>query len=554
LPKELHARIPVAGRWAWFLLTCSACATPSQGELPRNPRTAREGAPGAPFADLGPVARNYVTTPGAKGVVGGAKTHALAAEITSTLAARGASPHPDDALATTAGILLDWAARGKTANAVDVEGIARHLGFAGSILSASAFPLGTTGSAESWRQALSEIAPNLPVTRYGIRVDEDASAAAVVFGDVSISLDPVPRHLAIGGSLRLRGELAARFQFGHVYVTEPEGAVRELPVANRRIDVAIALPRRGTYRVEIMGDGVTGPSIVMNVPIYVGMDGDARDLRLSTGAQTDALSAAQFEARMLELLNAARVASGLAPLIADAQLRTVAVAHSQDMERSHFFGHVSPTTKTVAERLEHAGIEVSTAGENLSQASTPEESHQGLMDSPGHRANMLGAKFTHVGIGVVRTAGAPPRFLATLVFARRPPAGQAWTAGDAIHAIAALRQARGARAVETDPALRTAAEIGMKAYVASPSPAAAAAAAGTAFTREAARGESAKRTRRAMCAHFFEILDPDQLSAIPVVTDPHVLRIGVAVHARIEAGTTKFAVLLLSEGGACDAR
>jgi uncharacterized protein YkwD len=541
----------------------SACATPGQGTGrgtgPSEGQSARDGE----LAELGPVAPAYVTTPGANGVVGGPRAQELSAEIAATLAARGATACPDDALAITAGILLGRAARGKTANAVDVEAIARRLGFAGSILSASAFPLGGTDTGEPWRQALAEIAPNLPVTRYGIRYSASANAAAVVFGDVSVSLDPVPRHLAVGGSLQLRGELAARFQFGHVYVTHPDGTVREVPLSRRRIDLAITLAERGAYRVEIMGDGVTGPSIVMNVPIYVAMEMDDRDFLAPSAVPTDSLSVPQFESRMLELLNRARSSAGLRPLIADPQLRAVAVAHSQDMERAHFFGHVSPTTKTVVERLEHAGVQVSTAGENLSQASTPEESHQGLMDSPGHRANMLGPKFTHVGIGVVRAAGTPPRFLATLVFVRRPPAGQAWTVDDATRAIAALRQAKGVSPVATDPVLRAAAEAGMHTYTVSLTPAAAAEAAGTAFARETARTDAAtqaKRTNRTnrpdrtMCAHFFEILDPDQLSSIPVLTDPRLLRIGVAVHARTAAGAQKFAILMLSEGAGCEGR
>ena len=42
------------------------------------------------------------------------------------------------------------------------------------------------------------------------------------------------------------------------------------------------------------------------------------------------------------------------------------------------------------------------------------------MDSPAHRANMLGAKFTHVGIGVAIRPGEAADLLATLVFVRRP--------------------------------------------------------------------------------------------------------------------------------------
>lgn len=509
------------------------------------------------LAELGPAARSYATTAGEVAAVGGPRAMALSAAITSALAARGNRAQPDRALTMVAGVLLRRAARGGAASAVDVERIARHVGFAGSILSASAFPLdGAAGTQDGlpWRQAIAEIAPNLPVTRYGLVVSEAADAAAgggaVVFGDVSVALEPLPRRLPQGGRLALRGELGARFQFGHLYVTRPDGTVRETPIASRRIEATVLFDSPGVYRVEIMGDGAaTGPSIVMNVPIAVGMPDTERAQPVAPQGSSDSMAPAQFEARSLDLVNRARAQAGLGPLAADRELRAIAVAHSQDMERTRFFGHVSPTTGTLVERLQRAGVEVAIAGENLSQASTPEESHQGLMDSPGHRANMLGAKFTHVGIGVVRAAGTPARFLATLVFARRTPVGQVWTAADVERAIAALRASRRLPPVAIDPLLRAAAEVGMNRFAQVPLPAEAAGAASTAFGREAARRGGARRT---VCAHFFEILDPEQLASIAALTDPRLRRIGLAVGARTEAGTRKLATLMLAEGGGCD--
>jgi len=474
-------------------------------------------------------------------------------------------------------VFLDSAARTGSIDAVDVERVARHLGFPGTILAACVFPLAPpppAGADDTWRQSLADLAPNLAVTRYGLAVSESLGMAAVVFGDMSVALEsPVPRHLPRTGNLRLRGALGPRFGYGHLYVTAPDGRVSETLIAKRDFDLPVAFPAAGLYRVELMGDGPTGPTVVMNVPIAVGVDpeagealpssgptaGVARDGARTHGTTTTStgppLSVPAFEARMLDLLNGARARAGLRPLLSDPQLGAVALAHAEDMERAHFFGHVSPTTGSAADRLARAGIEVSTSGENLSQASTPEESHEGLMQSPGHRANMLGARFTHVGIGVVRTPEIPPRYLAALLFARRPPAGYAWTATDAITAIAALRAHHGVPPAAVDPGLRTAAESGMAAFLATGTTAAAAAASNAAFVAEAARDAARRKTpataSRSACTHFFEIVDPEQLESLAVLVDPRLARMGVAVGARGDRGAPRFAVIVVSEGLPC---
>ena len=47
-----------------------------------------------------------------------------------------------------------------------------------------------------------------------------------------------------------------------------------------------------------------------------------------------------------------------------------------------------------------AGARFAIIGENLALAPTTELAHRGLMDSPGHRANILSPQYGRVGIGV----------------------------------------------------------------------------------------------------------------------------------------------------------
>ncbi|MEO5672656.1 MAG: CvpA family protein [Ramlibacter sp.] len=108
-----------------------------------------------------------------------------------------------------------------------------------------------------------------------------------------------------------------------------------------------------------------------------------------------------LEARMLELVNEERVANGLKPLRADPELTEVARAHSRDMFARGYFSHVSPDGKSPFDRIRKAKVIFRTAGENLAFAPTLAQAHQGLMKSPGHRANILRPAFGRVGIGIV---------------------------------------------------------------------------------------------------------------------------------------------------------
>jgi uncharacterized protein YkwD len=109
------------------------------------------------------------------------------------------------------------------------------------------------------------------------------------------------------------------------------------------------------------------------------------------------------ERQMLELVNAERTRQGLRPLAADDGLRGVARAHSQEMFERGYFAHESPTAGSPYDRMRAAGVTFFIAGENLAYAPSVQLAHDGLMRSPGHRANILRAEFGRVGIGIIRS-------------------------------------------------------------------------------------------------------------------------------------------------------
>lgn len=108
-----------------------------------------------------------------------------------------------------------------------------------------------------------------------------------------------------------------------------------------------------------------------------------------------------LEKQMLDLVNQERVKAGLSPLQADPELTEVARKHSADMFARGYFAHDTPEGLSPFDRMKAANVRFTTAGENLALAPTLQIAHTGLMNSPGHRANILRREFGRVGIGVM---------------------------------------------------------------------------------------------------------------------------------------------------------
>jgi uncharacterized protein YkwD/uncharacterized membrane protein required for colicin V production len=109
----------------------------------------------------------------------------------------------------------------------------------------------------------------------------------------------------------------------------------------------------------------------------------------------------ELEMEMLELINQERAEHGLQPLVADTALRRVARMHAADMFRRGYFSHLTPEGHDPFQRIREANIPFRNAGENLALAPTLPVAHEGLMNSPGHRANILQRRFGRVGIGIM---------------------------------------------------------------------------------------------------------------------------------------------------------
>jgi uncharacterized protein YkwD len=108
----------------------------------------------------------------------------------------------------------------------------------------------------------------------------------------------------------------------------------------------------------------------------------------------------------LDPANQAETGGKALPLKWNEKLAAVARAYSEDMLSRGFYAHINPEGQTPAMRVAAAGIPWQAEGENIAVYTSVAGAQTAFMDEPpfahNHRSNILSAKFTDVGIGIVR--------------------------------------------------------------------------------------------------------------------------------------------------------
>lgn len=109
-----------------------------------------------------------------------------------------------------------------------------------------------------------------------------------------------------------------------------------------------------------------------------------------------------FEREVIRLVNAERTQRGLQPLRENWELSRVARFKSRDMVDHRYFAHNSPTYGTPFQMIRAFGLSFRAAGENIAYGQrTPQAVVNAWMNSSGHRANILNAAYTQIGVGYV---------------------------------------------------------------------------------------------------------------------------------------------------------
>jgi hypothetical protein len=528
--------IPIVCRGAKFVAALAMAALLGC----TNVRAAYRRAPAESIA-LPDEAHVYSTDPRAESSSGESGAPNLEAQIASALSERGQAAVVDGALNATARWVLRQANQRQALGVASVDGASRHFGFAGVVHSVIAFD---AQGASDWQEALARIPKNVLVNRFGVSMSPRGSSSAVVFGSVALRFEPIARFFEPGETVELRGEIDPRFEVAHVYLTKPDGTVDERRMTSRRLEYRAALPAIGKYRLEVMGDGLAGPVVLANVPLFVGVI----ERPLPTKPIVP-VSPGQAEARLLELLNQQRKAAGLNTVVPDEELRKVALGHSKDMKDHQFFSHVSPSTGSPRDRVLGAGIVVTESAENIAHAPTPEDAHDGLMESPAHRSAMLEPRYTHVGIAAVE--GDDGGLTVTMLFGRRPDASQLpRTSAELEAAMFTIRAAKDLPQPSVDLIYRTAARRAMQVYLQSPKSASdrLARAVSEAIQSEVDRLRS---SRPNSCAHLLEMRDREQLERDRIVIAPGLVNFGLDAQIVSDDKGTKLVAVIVSEGTPC---
>lgn len=183
--------------------------------------------------------------------------------------------------------------------------------------------------------------------------------------------------------------------------------------------LTLALPLRGTVKDDIR-KSVIGRSLVILSERYGGsvkssLEDAAREavrfLTVKPGSKEripiEVPTTAAFrvdaasEAQMVALVNAEREKRGLNTLTVDPTLTKVGREKSMDMFERRYFSHYDPDGNNAADRMNQAGASYTVVGENLAYAPDVTSAHEGLMNSEGHRANILESRYGRIGIGVI---------------------------------------------------------------------------------------------------------------------------------------------------------
>lgn len=118
-----------------------------------------------------------------------------------------------------------------------------------------------------------------------------------------------------------------------------------------------------------------------------------------------------FEQQLFDLTNAARVRHGRSILRWDDAISETARKHSRDMAIHDYFSHENLQGLSPFDRMEEDDIKFRRAGENLAYGqSSSIFAHEGLMNSIGHRENILIKDYSHLGIGVAFNEKSQPYY------------------------------------------------------------------------------------------------------------------------------------------------
>jgi len=241
-----------------------------------------------------------------------------------------------------------------------------------------------------------------------------------LYTDPIADLAPFPTQGRVGQALAFDARMLVPFHAASIVILGPRGTVRHITptvdLLERTVRARVLLAEPGGYLVQLVATLDHGPKPVLEAHVFAdaqpfaleettvvpGEDAAALPASDSTHIATgDAPSAPTTTA--VAMVNAARHAAGLPNLERHPVLDRLAQAHADNMRAAQRVAH-DLGRGTVQDRVSADGA-LSTAsltrlGENVAHATSLSRAHRALYMSPSHRANLVDAQYTHIGVGI----------------------------------------------------------------------------------------------------------------------------------------------------------
>jgi uncharacterized protein YkwD len=256
---------------------------------------------------------------------------------------------------------------------------------------------------EALSALLARLSPD-GVTHFGVAASaaegDGAQHVVLLLSRHRARLDRFPSAVEPGAERRLSGELLGLLH-PRVFVTDPSGTGTELEVeGGSTFTSRVRFTSPGTYTLELMGTGASGPEVAALLTVTSGVDGIAREPEAPPSR--DPASLEEAERSIAEASNRLRRVQGLPALAASPELGAVARRHSERMLATGKVAHVLPGSPELAERLLAERIPFRLALENVSRGESALAAHAATTESPAHRRNLLSAAVTRLGVGLAR--------------------------------------------------------------------------------------------------------------------------------------------------------
>jgi uncharacterized protein YkwD len=340
----------------------------------------------------------------------------LRAAVESGARSHGVDLRGDGRLALLATYAAEHASHGKLPPRL-VEELARHFGLFDPVVELVVLDVPRESPASPLMAALGDALSGREFTHYGaaLHSDDEHTWVAVALSERQLEMEPVPSVVAVNAPLRLRGVLPEGFAQPRIDVMAEDAPRLLVPAGSEReFNVVVPTARKGTYHVEVLGEGPSGTVVLAKLPVYVGTKAPKA---FEQQKSESALDAGALRKRLLDTINQQRTAAGLQPLGSHAGLDAIAERHCIDMRDHGFVAHTSLLTGTPVDRVKNAGLTSSLVLENILRGRDLRALQPGPQSA--EQQNLMHREVTHLGIGVVEVPDVHgPLLLVTELFAR----------------------------------------------------------------------------------------------------------------------------------------